>query len=327
MGTLDFLHGQSFAEALNSGSRALDRQLAGEKALRMREAQSATIEVLLEVREERDNLRDRLWDESTQLDAEQGIVTLMLEEIKNNAPQRRFSSTVSREFRDLARDELKRLSRTDRRLASEGGRFSSNALPILRDRLKELTTELFQDPKRTQLHDWVIKNCQGNVTEEIKAYQQCVNTGLREQDKEEIDFMALYRLNTPETKSKEEWEANVRANVPDADRVLASYQAKYTDPAKYFEAIKALGEHATMMASRKAAEADEEAQEILGQLQDEAMGLFGRTAYRAVRIGIEAQNLDIQGQISEFQKAIDGFKNEAGDAEVTSSQPKRREQT
>lgn len=312
MGILDFMHGQAFQENLNTGGRALERELAAQKTLGQEGSKLASLEIILELTNQRNALQeenDRLIDKR---DAESGVVALILDEISNNAPQRRFSDPNNKDFRNIARSELARLSRIDQDLACAGGRFSSNALPILRDRLKELTTELFQDPKRTQLHEWVAKNCLGNVTEEIKAYQQCVNTGLREQGKEEIDFMALYRLNTPEAKSKEEWEAIVRANVPDADKVLAGYQAKYTDPAKYFEAIKALGEHATMIASRKAEEANEEAQELLGQLQDEAMGLFGRTAYRAVRIGIEAQNLGIQGQIDEFQKAIDGFKNEAG---------------
>lgn len=312
MGLLDFMHGQAFQETTDAFLRSADQKNASEKSRLQEEAKLTSLGIILELTNQRKDLQEENAKLIEHLDAERGVVALIIDEIENNAPQRRFSDRKNRDFRTIARDELARLSRIDRYLASDGGRFSSNALPILRDRLKELTTELFQDPKRTQLHDWVAKNCKGNVLEEIKAYQQCVNTGLREQGKEEIDFMALYRLNTPESKSKEEWEAIVRANVPDADKVLAGYQAKYTDPTKYFEAVKALGEHATMMASRNAAEADEEAQELLGQLQDEAMGLFGRTAYRAVRIGIEAQNLSIQGQIDEFQKAIDGFKQEAG---------------
>lgn len=312
MGILDFMHGQAFQENLNTGGRALERELAAQRSIGQEDSKLASLGIILELTNQRNSLQEKNVELTTECDAESGIVALMLDEIRNNAPQRRFSDPNNKAFRNVARNELARLSKIDRNLACDGGRFSSNALPILRDRLKELATELFQDPKRTQLHDWVTKNCKGNVIEEIKAYQQCVNTGLREQGKEEIDFMALYRLNTPESKSREEWEAIVRANAPDADKVLSGYQAKYTDPEKYFEAIKALGGHATMMASRKAEEADEEAQERLGQLQDEAMGLFGRTAYRAVRIGIEAQNLGLQGQIDEFQKAIDGFKNEVG---------------
>lgn len=308
MGILDFMHGQAFQENLNTGGRALERELAAQKSLGLQDSKLASLSIILELTDQRSRLQEENTEVTNKWDAETGLVALILDEIRNNVPQRRFSDPTNREFRDIARNELARLSNTDRALASQGGRFSSKALPLLRDRLQELVTELFEDPKRTQLHNWVTQNCKGNVTEEIRAYQQCVNTGLKERGEEEIDFMALYRLNTPESKSKEEWEAIVRVNVPDAEQVLAGYQAKYPDPEKYFEAIKALGEHATMMASKIAAEADEEAQEALGQLQDEAMGLFGRAAYRAMRIGVEAMGLDIQGQIGEYEKAIDEYK-------------------